>query len=309
MKWKTDRGLVARQLNAWTILLGLFTGMVIALAFIFTMFGMTGTYFYLTMIAISLGFALIQFFISDKLVLWTTGSKIVSEEEEPELYAMVRKLSSDAGVPMPKVAVMRSPVPNAFATGRSPRHSVVAVTTSIRNMLTRQELEAVLAHEITHIKCRDVLTMTIGSFIVMIAAAVMSRAWVIYHLSNNSNDDSAKSGILLALGLIAVSFVVRVVGTLVTLAISRYREFSADRGSAYITRNPDALIRALTKITDGVQATPADSKRQISGANSFFIIPAISGESILELFSTHPSLEKRIANLEKVKDEMNRGYY
>ena len=196
---------------------------------------------------------------------------------------------------MPRVAIMPSPVPNAFATGRSPKHAVVAVTQAIRGVLTDEELEAVLAHELAHVKNRDMLTMTIGSFLVSIAAMIINNAFIMALLS--SNRDSENGG----------GIIVFIVATLVTMAISRYREFAADRGSAYITRNPDALISALKKISGKMDTVPPDKKREVSANNAFYIIPAISGESVMELISTHPTLEKRIANLEKVKQEMQ-GY-
>jgi heat shock protein HtpX len=249
--------------------------------------------------------ALIQYFLSDKLVLMSTRAKIVSEDEEPRLYAMVKRLANEAGLPMPRIAIMPSSVPNAFATGRSQRHAIVAVTQALRSTLTDKELEAVLAHELAHVKNRDMLTMTIGSFLVSVAAVIINNAFIIALVSNDRNNENNGGIIVFVIAMIVV-ISVYILGTLVTMTISRYREFAADRGSAYITRDPDALIRALKKISDKMNTIPPDKKRKVSANNAFYIIPAISGESMMELISTHPTLEKRIANLEMIKREIRR---
>lgn len=304
MIWKRDFGLFARQLLAWAIMGLLYLLLFGAIGWWMGGSGMS-SYLYI-LVFMAGGMALIQYFLSDKLVLMSTRAKVVTEDEEPKLYAMVAKLAGEAGVPMPKVAIMPSPVPNAFATGRSPKHAVVAVTQSIRGILTDEELEAVLAHEIAHVKNRDMLTMTIGSFLVSIAAMILNNAFIMAFLSSGRNSENG-GGVIAFIVAMVVVVVVYLIGTMVTMAISRYREFAADRGSAYITRDPDALIRALKKISGAMDYVPPDKKREVSAENAFYIIPAISGQSLLELFSTHPPLEKRIANLEKVKMEMQ-GY-
>ncbi len=305
MIWKRDWGLVGRQVVAWMIMLALYVA-IISVASRF----LTGAWLYmiLGMVFIS---AFVQFFFSDKMVQMSMKVRVVEEGEEPKLYNMIRRLADEAGLPMPRVGIIEhramANIPNAFATGRSPKNALVAVTPKIRYLLTDEELEAVLAHELAHVKNRDMLTMTIGSFAVMIASVILNNSFMIALFGGMQDNEENGGGMIAYVAMLAVTFVVYIVGTLVTQAISRYREFSADRGSAYITRNPDALIRALKKISGGVDAAPADAKRAVSGSNSFFIIPAISGESIMELFSTHPSLEKRIENLEKIKEEIQ-GY-
>ena len=244
---------------------------------------------------------LVQYFFSDKLVLWSTGARIIDVDEYPELHMMVDKLCKEAGLPIPKVAIMQSPVPNAFATGRNPKHAVVACTDSIMRLLSRDELEAVLAHELAHVKNRDILTMTMASFIAMIASMIM-QSFLFSALFGGRNREGG-SWIIVWI----VSLVVYALSTLLILALSRYREFAADRGSALITRNPRALISALNKISGRMEVVPANAKAKIEGANAFFIIPALSGNAIMEMFSTHPPLEKRIVNLEKVEAEI-RGY-
>lgn len=245
--------------------------------------------------------AFLQYYFSDKLVLWSTKTRIVEEDEYPELHRMVESLAARAGLPKPKIGIMVSPVPNAFATGRSPKNAVVAVTDSIMRTLNREELEAVLAHEISHVKNRDMLTLTMASFISMLAFLIM-RNWIFISLFNNRDNNMG------ALILVyVVSIVVWLVSTLLTRALSRYREFAADRGSAVLTGNPQALISALTKISGRMDYIPAEKKQEVEGANAFFIIPALSGNTLMELFSTHPPLEKRVAALQELGAQM-RGY-
>lgn len=238
----------------------------------------------------------IQYFFSDKLVLWSTGAHLVDESEYPELHAMVGRLSTDAGIPKPRIAIVQTPVPNAFATGRSPSAAVVAVTDSILRLLSPKELEAVLAHELAHVKNRDVLTMTIASFISMLAFMVMRYA--LFFSYGNRREG----------GPIIIAWIVSVVVWLLSMilinALSRYREFAADRGSAYLTKNPRALVSALYKISGRMDYIPPEKRHEVEGANAFFIIPALSGDTIMELFSTHPPLEKRVAALEEIEREM-----
>ena len=303
MIWKRDWGLIGRQVIAWLIILLLYV-VILTVALVF----LKGTFLYILIGFVFIS-AFVQFFFSDKIVQRTMQVMLVDEDEEPKLYAMVRRLATEADLPMPKVGIIQhramANIPNAFATGRSPRNAVIAVTPKIRAILTDEELEAVLAHEMSHVKNHDMLTMTIGSFAVMIASMILQNQFILALFGNRDSENGG--GILIFIAAMIVTFIVYIVGTIVTMAISRYREFSADRGSAYLTRNPDSLISALKKISSGVNAASPDAKRAVSGTNSFFIIPAISGESVMELFSTHPSLEKRIANLEKVRSEI-RGY-
>ncbi|PKL61675.1 MAG: zinc metalloprotease HtpX [Methanomicrobiales archaeon HGW-Methanomicrobiales-2] len=286
MKWTRDFGLTMRMLLTSFLLLIvylIFLGVLYALGFPFEF-----------LLLVAAGMAFVQYFFSDKLVLWSTGTRIVEEDEYPELHRMVERLATGAGLPKPKVGVMPSPVPNAFATGRSPSHAVVAVTDSIMRTLTPQELEAVLAHEIAHVKNRDMLTLTMASFLSMLAFLIM-RNWLFMSIFGGNRDNNNMGALIL---VYVVSIVVWIVSTLLTRALSRYREFAADRGSAELTGNPRALISALTKISGRMDYIPAEKKREVEGANAFFIIPALSGNTLMELFSTHPSLEKRVAALE-----------
>jgi len=289
MEWKRDWGLSVRM---WVTMLLL---LLVYLVFIGILSALGFGMWWLVLLAG--GFALVQYFYSDRLVLWSTGARIIEEDENPGLYRLVAKLAADADLPMPRVAVMQSPVPNAFATGRSPSHAVVAVTDSITRLLTRDELEAVLAHELSHVKNRDVRTLTIASFVAMMAFILM-RNW--FFLAIGGRRDSP--WIL----VVIVSVVVWVISTLLIRMLSRYREFAADRGSAYITGNPRALMSALEKISGRMERVPAQKKKEVEGANAFFIIPALSGSTLMELFSTHPPLEKRLYALSQVEAEMNR---
>lgn len=294
MEWKHDWGLTVRVwLTGLLLLLLYLVFMTVLLAF------GVGTW---VIILLAVGMGLVQYFFSDKMVLWSTGARVIEEDEYPELHVMVEKLCKEAGLPLPKIAIMQSPVPNAFATGRNPKHAVVACTDSIMRLLTRDELEAVLAHELAHVKNRDILTMTMASFIAMIASMIM-QSFFFSAMFGGRNNREGGSWIVVWI----VSIIVYALSTLLILALSRYREFAADRGSAWITRKPRALISALNKISGRMEVVPVDAKAKIEGANAFFIIPALTGNSLMELFSTHPPLEKRIANLEKVEAEL-RGY-
>ena len=291
MIWKRDWGLTYRMIITWSLLL------LVYLVFIGILMVLGINTWFIIIIAVGMG--LFQFFFSDKMVLMSTGARIVEPDEQPELHHMIEKLCTDAGLPKPRIAIMQSPIPNAFATGRSPTHAVVAVTDSIMRTLNQQELEAVLAHELSHIKNRDILTMTVASFIAMIASMIMQNFLFA------SLFDRREGGAWIIAGIVAA--VVWVIATILMMALSRYREFAADRGSAYITNNPQALISALTKISGRMDYVPTEAKVAAEGANAFYIIPAISGKTLASLFSTHPSLEKRIENLKKVETEL-RGY-
>jgi heat shock protein HtpX len=293
MEWKRDWGLTGR---VWLTMFLLF---ILYLVFMTVLLAFGAGLWLIVLLAV--GMAMVQYFFSDKLVLWSTGARILEGDEYPELQRSVEKLCKEADLPLPKIAIMQSPVPNAFATGRSPKHAVVACTDSIMRLLNKEELEAVLAHELSHVKNRDILTMTMASFVAMIASMIMQSFFFSAILGGRNREGGGTIIVWI------VSIVVYAVSTLLILALSRYREFAADRGSAYITRNPKALMSALNKISGRMDAVPPQAKAKIEAANAFFIIPALSGNTIMELFSTHPPLEKRLAALEMVDAEI-RGY-
>jgi heat shock protein HtpX len=292
MMWKRDFGLTLR---VWFTMFLLLIVYLIFLSILSALgVGIGG------LILVAFGLAFIQYYFSDRLVLWTTRAHIVEEQEYPDLHAMVGRLAAEADIPKPRVAIVQTPVPNAFATGRSPSHAVVAVTDSILRLLSPKELEAVIAHELTHVKNRDVLTLTIASFLAMVAAIIMQNAWI-FSMTNRRDQGNP--------WLVAwiVAIVVWLVSTLLIRSLSRYREFAADRGSALITRRPHDLITALEKISQRMDYVPPQQKQAVEGANMFYIIPALSGRSIMELFSTHPPLETRVAALQQIETELASG--
>jgi len=239
----------------------------------------------------------LQYYFSDKIVLLSTGARVVDESEAPELYEIVRRLCQKANLPMPKIAIVDTPVPNAFATGRNPKNAVVAVTTGLLETLNWEEIEAVLGHEISHIKHRDMAVITIASFVATVAWFVARYAMFLGLFGDERRENSAALGF----ALFAISMIVWLISTLLMLALSRYREFAADEGSAYLTGNPRALISALAKISGRMDLIPSEYKKELEGMNAFFIIPALSGETIASLFSTHPPVEVRIRRLESME--------
>ncbi len=249
------------------------------------------------------GMLFVQYYFSDRLALLACGAKVVSESELPEVHAIVADLARRAGLPKPKVAVVNTRIPNAFATGRSPSASTVAVTTGLLRILDRDEVEAVLGHEMSHIAHRDVMVITMASFIATLAWFVMRTAMFMgmWGYSDRDRNDLAP------LVLFAISSLIWLISFLLIRALSRYREYAADMGSALLTRKPEKLISALLKISGTMEYVPPEEKKQVEGLNAFFIIPAISGETIMSLFSTHPPIEKRIAKLEEIAERMRRG--
>jgi heat shock protein HtpX len=243
--------------------------------------------------ALSLG----QLFFSDKLALRAMGAKEVSPEEAPGLHAMIERLCIQADLPKPKIAVADTHVPNAFATGRSQKSATVCATTGIMNTLSPSELEGVMAHELSHVKHRDVLIMTIASFFASVAAIILQFGFFF------GGDDDENPSILIVL---LVSFVVYIVSFFLMLALSRYREFAADRGAAIVTGRPSALASALVKISGAMQRVPTQDLRQAERMNAFFIVPASVKGSVQTLFSTHPPMEKRIERLQQLETQLQR---
>ena len=241
-----------------------------------------------------------QFFGSEALALRAMGVQQVSPQEAPELHAMIERLCLQADLPKPRLGIVQTEMPNAFAMGRSQKHSTVVVTTGIMDLLSPSELEGVMAHELSHIQSRDVMVMTVASFFASIAAMVMQFG---FFFGGGGGDDEGP-GIL---GLIAVSFVVYVVSFFLMQALSRYREFSADRGAAVMTGRPSALSSALMKIGGMMEQIPQDDLRARSELKAFYIFPAGAKKSLFNLFSTHPPMEKRIAALSQVEAQLQAG--
>ena len=253
---------------------------------------------YVPLAIIASAMILAQWYFSDKIVLWTSGAKIVSKNDYPKLHEIIERLASKNGIPKPKVAVVNTQVPNAFATGKSPKSSLVAVTSGILNLLDDDELEAVIGHELTHVRSRDILVLTLAS-------VFSTVAWYLAQFGffggiQSRNRDSAGTTII----VIVVAIVTWIVSFLIIRAISRYREYAADRGGAAMTGNPDKLADALLKISGKMNNIPTKEIERVQKLNAFFIIPALSGNSIANLFSTHPPVEKRVAKLREMKTEM-----
>jgi len=251
-----------------------------------------------------------QFFASDKLVLASTRARVVSAEEEPKLHAVVERLSALADMPKPKkIAIMDTHVPNAFATGRSPKNSVIAVTRGLLSRLTEKELEAVLAHELSHIKNKDVMVLTWASLIVVISGFLMQMLfWMSIFGGFGGGGRSGRGGggqaMLVIFAVYIGTILVYFISQLLILTISRYREYAAYRGGAILTGSPLTLASALTKISGDLARIPEKDLRTVEHANAFFIIPALSGKSIGNLLSSHPPVEKRIEKLRSMQADL-----
>jgi heat shock protein HtpX len=264
------------------------------------------------MIVIIVLIAGVQYWTSDKLALAASGAKIVSREEAPDLHAIVERLCAMADLPKPRIAVIPTDVPNAFATGRSPKHAAVAVTNGLWKRLEPQEIEAVLAHELSHIANRDVLIMTVASFFAMLAALI--TRWGLYFgmfggFGGGGNRNNQNGGNQLPVWLIVfvVAAITYAVSFILIRTISRYREYAADRGSALITGAPENLMSALQKIASGITQIPQKDLREVAGMNAFFIVPTNWRNQVGELFMDHPPLEKRLAALSQIAREMGRA--
>jgi heat shock protein HtpX len=286
-KWKGDSGLKARMGLSFVILGILYVIFLSILHYL----GVG----YIPLAIIASVMILAQWYFSDKIVLWTSGAKIISREEYPKLHEIVERLSTKNGLPKPKVAMVNSNVPNAFATGKSPKSSLVAVTTGLLELLDDDELEAVIGHELTHVRSRDVLVLTLASLFSTVAWYLMQFGF--YGGLQTRDRNSAGSGVIVLL----VAIVTWVVSFLIIRAISRYREYSADRGGAIMTGKPDKLATALLKISGKIKVIPPNELKNVQKLNAFFIIPALSGSSIANLFSSHPPVEKRVQKLKEMK--------
>jgi heat shock protein HtpX len=253
-------------------------------------------------IVIMAGLAFLQYYTSDKIALRASRAKIVERDEAPELHDMVERLCAMADLPKPRLAVIPTDMPNAFATGRNPKNSVVAVTEGLWNRLSKPEIEGVLAHELSHIGNRDVAIMTVSSFFAMVAALLM-RMGMFGGMFGGGRRDSGPPVWLI---IFVVSMITYVISYVLILMISRYREYAADRGAASITGAPENLMSALQRIASNIAQIPQRDLREVQGLNAFFIVPTNVRSSFAELFMTHPPLEKRLARLAEIAREMGR---
>jgi heat shock protein HtpX len=284
-----DTGLQIRMTVTLFLLGALYVALVVALLGS----GVSGV----TVALIAGGLAALNLFASDKLALAAMGARVVSPAEAPQLHAMIERLCVQADLPKPKVAVARTPMPNAFAIGRSPKSATVCATTGIMELLSPAELEGVMAHELTHVQNRDVLVMTLAGFFATIAAYIVQFG---FFFGGGGDDDDNPSFFVLFL----VSLAVYVISFFLMQALSRYREFAADRGAALITGRPSALAAALVKISGGMQRIPQTDLRASRELSAFYIFPPGAGKAIGGLFSTHPPMEKRIAALQRLEAQL-----
>src|SRR4051794_15778138 len=256
------------------------------------------------MLVIIVGIAFVQYYTSDKLALAASGAKEVSREQAPDLHAMVERLCALADLPKPKIAVIPTDVPNAFATGRNPKHAAVAVTEGLWRRLEPQEIEGVLAHELSHVANRDVLVMTLASFFAMLAA-LLTRVGLyggMFSGGGRNRDGGAPAWLIIFL----VSIATYIISFVLIRTISRYREYAADRGSALITGAPEQLMSALQKIASDMIRIPQRDLRRVGGMNAFFIPPTNVNPSAGDLSPPPPPLEKRLARLAEIAQEMGR---
>jgi heat shock protein HtpX len=241
-----------------------------------------------------------QYYFSDKMALAAMRAKVVEPHEAPELHAMVERLCLQGDIPKPRVAVADTSMPNAFATGRTPKKAVVCVTTGIVDLLEPRELEGVLAHELTHVRNRDVAVMTIASFLAVAAGLLMRMGLFGFGFGGGNGRRNAAPFALILL----VSVLVYVISFLLIQALSRYREYAADRGAAIVTGQPSALAAALVKISGVMERVPTRDLRAAQPMNAFFILPARTKESLAELISTHPPVQKRIERLQRLEQQL-----
>lgn len=246
-----------------------------------------------------------QYWFSDKIAMMSVRARVVSPDEEPALHAMIDRLCQLANMPKPKVGVSDLDLPNAFATGRNPSHAAVVVTRGIRERLDAEELEAVLAHELSHVAHRDVAVMTIASGVGMLAGIMMRMAMWGAMLGGGGDDRDRSNAFFAEVLIWLVSMVVYAVSFLLTMALSRYRELAADRAGAILIGKPSALASALQKVTGDMARIPNQDLRRVENMNAFFFTPALAKGSVGALFSTHPPLQKRLDQLARLQREMN----
>lgn len=294
---RRDSGLTARIILSFAIL-----------SFLYLIFLSILVYVGLDFISITVIASImiiLQWYFSDRIVLWSSGAKIVTREQFPKLHDVVERIVARNNLPKPKIAVINTNMPNAFATGKGPKSSVVAVTTGILDLLDIEELEGVLAHELTHIRNRDVLVLTLASVFSTVAWYLMQFGFyggMGYGYGGGSRDRNNGGGMIL---VIIGAMLTWIISFLIIRAISRYREFAADRGSAQLTGKPVKLANALMKISGTMKQVPTKDLRRVEGLNAFFIIPAVTGSTIGNLFSTHPPVEKRIQKLMEMEASMS----
>jgi heat shock protein HtpX len=309
--YKPDNGLAARMVLTMFLLGAIYVGFVFVLQHFFSVG-------FIPLLLIAVAIAVIQFFFSDKIALASMGAKEVSEAEEPDLHAMIARLAAQANLPKPRIAIIDTNLPNAFATGRSKNDAVVAVTTGAMKELPPPELEAVLAHELTHIINRDMLVMTVATFFSMVISLIVQNMFWFgggfgggYGRRSGNNNDGGGGAIII---VILASVIAYVASFILIRTLSRYRELAADRGAALITGAPQNLASALVHIDgiihgEGGVSIPKKDFRQAEAVNALFIVPALKGDEVASLFSTHPSTEERVARLNEMQRQMEQAHF
>lgn len=294
-----DAGLQARMLLTM-FLLGLVY--VVFMGVLFAVGAAAGT-----IVVVAVVLLVVQFFASDKIALATMGVKEVSPAQEPELHGIIERLCVQADLPKPKVGVIETSMPNACAMGRSKKSATVCATRGILDLLSPAELEGVMAHELTHVINRDVMVMTLASFFATLASTIAQFALFFgggfgggYGRGGNEEEEDIMLVLLVSVLVYAISF-------LLLRALSRYREFAADRGSAVLTGRPSALSSALLKISGTMERVPTQDLRRAEGMSAFFILPARTKKSLMNIFADHPPLEQRLAALEKFETQLQQG--
>ena len=295
---RRDAGLTARIIVSFAVLTMLYLVFLTVLTYV--------GFDYISIAVIAGIMILLQWYFSDKIVLWSTGARVVSREQFPELHDIVERIVARNNLPKPRIAVVNTRMPNAFATGKSPKSSIVAVTTGLMDELETEELEGVIAHELSHIKNRDVLVLTLASLFSTVAWYLMRFGFYGAYYGGGGygggrSRDSAGGMALVMLVAIITWFV----SFLIIRAISRYREFVADKDGALMTGKPSKLASALLKISGQMRRMPTRDLREVEGMNHFFIVPALSGDAFVSIFSTHPPIDQRIKKLMEMEAAMS----
>lgn len=296
-----DPGLTARMTLVMFLLGAAFVALIVGL-----MYAFRGSGFAILIGLVGIGIAFFQWYRSDTVAMRAMRAREVTPEQAPELHGMIDRLCAMADMPKPRVGIADTSVPNAFATGRSPERSVVCVTTGILQTLTAEELEGVLAHELSHVAHRDVLVMTVASSAGITAGMLAQGAQYGAFFGGGRRDNNNNGGLPVWLVVLVVSLVVYAISFVLLRLLSRYRELAADRAGAHLTMKPAALASALQKITGQINQIPQKDLREVSAASALCIAPAIKGVSLSTLTSTHPSLEQRLEQLAKIQAELGR---
>jgi heat shock protein HtpX len=306
-RFAPDRGLTARM-GLTMFLLGLvLVVFVLAMVYLASRFPANAGFIVVIAVLIAGGLTIGSLFYSDKIALSAARAREVSPQEAPELHGVVDRLCALADMPKPRIAISDSDMPNAFATGRSTKAAVLCVTTGLLRRLDRSELEGVISHEMSHVAHKDVVVMTIASFLAIVAGLMVRFAFYGELFGGGrGRRDSNDNGAIVLLAIMAVSIVVYVVSFLLIRALSRYRELAADRSGALLTGQPSALASALQKVSGTIARIPTRDLRAAESLNAFYFVPALTRSSVTNLLSTHPPLEKRLAQLAKISQQIGR---